>query len=463
MFGIRAISYSQSIPWFALNGSDPVKAIQLNPAFQHADNLSSSLHLSSIGIDYANNFGYFKDKSFLQLPFNISNISVPELEYKKNGTNPQVGLEREITGFEMKFNPSNFNKIYFSTNFNYTGPGYIKKAKNGLTWGLITGVEFHGGVNDFPNQTTYENYKNYREGNVIQVPLWNALGYGFFYLGAHGTKTFDLRNESKISLGVNIKYLGGLAYMSLENAESIQSYSFGNNEDVIVSNLLLNYAYTHSTDQDVKHPVKGNGAGADLGIYYSKKIKSRQVSSFRGGISIKNLGLINFNNSLRRGSLEINEPTNINFNKLDSINSLDQFIDSARTIVGSKPLNTYSAAKGQTVFLPAEFHITMSLGFSNYAKIHLLYSMPLSSYSPESIQFGFMPELTLSKVNIMVPFSYSQWTGFRLGAGINLDFLTFGTDDIRSFFKRDKLESGSFYLGVNIKKFEKPIKGASKL
>ena len=84
--------------------------------------------------------------------------------------------------------------------------------------------------------------------------------------------------------------------------------------------------------------------------------------------------------------------------------------------------------------------------------------MPLSRLSPKTFQIGFVPELILNKINILVPFSYNQFTGFRLGAGVNVDFLTIGTDDIRSLFKRDKLESGSIYLGINILKFEKKDK-----
>lgn len=448
----------QSIPWFALNGSDPVRSIQLNPAFQSAQDLTSSIHIGGINIDYANNFGHFKNKSFLQLPFNINNISVPELQYKKNGIPPGGSLEREVSGFEMKLNPSNINDIYFSTSLMYSGPGYFKKASDDFSWGVISGAEFHGGINNFPDQITYEYYKSYREGNIIQVPLWNAIGYGYFYVGVNGSKSFELPGESKISLGLNLKYLGGLAYMSLENAENIESYSFEKNEDVVVSNLLLNYAYTHGSEADISDPLKGSGVGADVGIYYSKKLKSKQIRGIRGGISVKNFGFINFNDALRKGSLEINEPTGISFKRIDSTTSIDQFVDSARLLVTSKPLNRVSETRGHTIMLPSQFNFNMTIDFNTYANVHLLYSMPLSRYSPEAIQIGFMPELKLNKVNIMVPFSYSQWTGFRLGAGINLDFLTFGTDDVRSFLKRDKLESGSVYLGVNIKKFKKRSK-----
>jgi hypothetical protein len=61
-------------------------------------------------------------------------------------------------------------------------------------------------------------------------------------------------------------------------------------------------------------------------------------------------------------------------------------------------------------------------------------------------------------LNILVPFSYNQWTGFRLGTGVNLSFLTIGTDDVRTFRSREQLKSGSFYVGINLNKFVKKVR-----
>lgn len=452
----NSVLLGQSIPWFALNGHDPLRTILINPAFQFEDKMKSSIQVGTILMDYANNFGYFKDQRFISLPFNISSITVPELQLKNDGSNPAIGLERDVIGYELKLNPSNSNKIFLSTQISYGGPGYIRVFKNGFTAGVISGMEFHGGVNDFPQKTTYAAYRNYREGNTIEIPLWNVLGYGYFYAGLYGAKVFNINEKGKLSVGINTKYLGGLTYMALENAEPIDKYTFGKDEDVIVSNLLLKYSYTHGSDADIRSSIiKGNGVGTDLGIYYAQKTSSKLITHFSGGISIKNLGFIKFNSSLRYGALEINEDTGINFSQIDSTKSLDQFVDSVHVILNTKPLNTYSQSLGKTIFIPAELNVLLNADISTYAGLHVFFGVPLSRISPDAIQFGFVPELKLDKVNIMVPFSYNQFTGFKLGAGINLDFLTFGTDDIRSFFKRDKLESGSIYFGVNVRKFEK--------
>jgi hypothetical protein len=80
---------------------------------------------------------------------------------------------------------------------------------------------------------------------------------------------------------------------------------------------------------------------------------------------------------------------------------------------------------------------------------------PLVQMESEAFQIGLVPELTFQMLNILVPFSYNQWTGFRLGAGVNLSFLTIGTDDVRTFRSREQLKSGSFYVGINLNKFVK--------
>lgn len=450
---------AQSLPWYSINGHDPLRTIQINPAFQMDEKLKSAIHVGSINLDYNNNFGYFKDKSFAGLIFNLSEISVPELQYKKNGYNPLTGLDRDVVSYEMKFNESNLHKMYFSTGVSLMGPGFYKKLKNGIGIGLFTGLELHGGLNDFPSHTTYSIYRNYREGNQITVPVWNALSYGYFHVGLHGSKEFKIDDKSKLSVGANARYLGGLMYMSLSNQEYIDKYAFGKEEDIEISNLDLEYAFTHGTTDDISNSiVKGNGVGGDLGLYYSRNIESSRISFIRGGLAIRNLGVLKFNDNLRRGYFKVNGTTGISISDFDTIKSLDQFIDSAIVVNNRNPLNTYERGNGKTVFLPAELNLMLSTGFRNYARVHLYYSMPLSSLSPEGIQLGFVPELVLGKINVLVPFSYNNQVGFKLGIGLNVDFLTIGSDDIRSFYKRDRLQSGSIYMGVNVLKFVKKEK-----
>lgn len=448
----------QSIPWYALNGSDPVQTVHLNPAYQFREDMKSSVHIASVGIDYYNNFGYFKDRSFLELPFNISAITIPEIQYDKNGINTAQGLERDAKGFEMKLHSDNFSKMYFSTNVSITGPGYIAKTSGEWSWGIISGAKIHGDLNNRSSRISDEQHKIYRESNLVNMLLWNGLGYSYFYVGGHLARSIDLKQNDKLRIGLNLKYLGGLNYTLLENEEYVESFNFGNNDDLVLSNLSVKYAFTHGSKKDFKDPVKGSGAGADLGMSYSKNFTNRPVKNINFGFSINNLGFIKFNESMRTGRLEINQPTGIRFNDLDSTISLDQFVDSVQTLLSSGTLNSYSESKGATVLTPTDINAMMSVHFSRFANLHLLYSMPVSRFRQEGIMVGFMPELALGKVNVMVPFSFSKWTGFRVGAGINLDFLTFGTDDLSSFFKKDQLEDGSVYFGLNIKTFRKEKK-----
>ena len=104
----NSVLLGQSIPWFALNGHDAVKTILINPAFQFEDKMKSSIQVGTILMD---------------------------------------GLERDVVGYELKLNPSNSNKIFFSTQISYGGPGCIRVFKNGFSAGVISGMEFHHNLN----------------------------------------------------------------------------------------------------------------------------------------------------------------------------------------------------------------------------------------------------------------------------------------------------------------------------
>lgn len=148
-------SKAQSLPWYAINGHDVQAAISLNPAYLFNPDLNSSINVGSATIDYNNNFGYFLNKSFFDLIFNMGDVSVPELQFKKLGFDPAAGIDRDLVGYEMKLNETDLTKIYFSTSWKYTGPGFYKREESGFNWGVTSGIEAFGGVNNYPRQITY--------------------------------------------------------------------------------------------------------------------------------------------------------------------------------------------------------------------------------------------------------------------------------------------------------------------
>lgn len=449
----------QSLPWNALNGHDVIAALRLNPATQLHPDLTSTIHIGSIQTDYSNNFGYFVGKSFAGLPFHLQEITVPELQFKKYGINPAIGLERDVRGYEMKMNETDLGRLYFSTSMVFNGPAYFRKLKKGYAVGLLTGFEVRGGINDYPPILSYGPYRHYRPGDRISVPEWNALAMAYFNIGLHLSREIDLDDRSRLSAGLNLRYLGGMFHMSLENKEPIRDYIFNEDGDVVLSNFRLDYSYTHSDGNSPFSPVvKGNGIGGDAGIYYSRQLNTGLLSFVRGGLSLTGLGRLWYGQSLRNGYFDINEQTTLSFGKWDTLTGLDQLVDSFKTVVGRRPANIYAENRGKAVHLPGALHFTLSTGFRSYGRIHYYFSIPVARWSPDAMQIGMVPELTFDKINVLVPFSYNEWTGFRLGAGLNLDFLTFGTDDVRSFFKRDRLQSGSLYFGVNLRTKAQSVK-----
>ncbi|MCO6461924.1 MAG: hypothetical protein J5I59_10995 [Saprospiraceae bacterium] len=451
--------HTQSIPWYAINGQDVESAIRLNPAYLLQDNLTSSIKLSSLSVDYNNNFAYIKDKSFFNLLFNARRVTIPELEAIAEGNNPAIGLDRDLKGYEMKLNETDISRMYLSGSVVYSGPSYYHRRPDGLNWGLSTGIILKGGINNYPGNITYGPYRTYSGGDFISVGKFSGYADGYLHINFNASKEFQLSNSTRFSVGGSIRYFGSFGHAEIINDEQIDRVTFLQRDEIQASNLLLKYQYTHSNPEDIAGQfIRGNGVGGDIGIFFEQKLNYPQISFFKGGLSVTDLGFLKYGNSLRSGSFDVNTPTILAFGKYDGFKGFDQLVDSFEYVITRQSENSHLSRKGGVSYLPANIQMTLACGFMNYGRVHLYVSSPLVGWSPEAFQIGFIPELTFKYINVLVPFSYNQWTGFRLGAGFNISFLTFGTDDVRSLKNREQLKSGSFYLGISLNKFVQKVK-----
>lgn len=183
-------------------------------------------------------------------------------------------------------------------------------------------------------------------------------------------------------------------------------------------------------------------------FFFNRQLNYPQVSFFRGGISLTDFGAIWYGNDMKSGEITINTPTILSFGKFDKFEGFDQLIDSFEYYITKSPENSHKQKSGGVSYTPTNLQFTLGCGFMNYGRLHFYFSTPLVQWSPEAFQIGLVPELTFRMLNILVPFSYNQWTGFRLGAGVNLSFLTIGTDDVRTFRSREQSIQSISMLGL---------------
>jgi hypothetical protein len=52
-----------------------------------------------------------------------------------------------------------------------------------------------------------------------------------------------------------------------------------------------------------------------------------------------------------------------------------------------------------------------------------------------------------------LPIVLNDWRSLRMGVAARLGFLYLGTDNVGSFFKKEKLTGGDFYAGLKINAF----------
>lgn len=63
-----------------------------------------------------------------------------------------------------------------------------------------------------------------------------------------------MSSDTRLGVGANIRYLGGLMHFELSNDEAIREYFFRERDRVEVSNMRLDYKYSHSNANDLHAP-----------------------------------------------------------------------------------------------------------------------------------------------------------------------------------------------------------------
>jgi len=81
--------------------------------------------------------------------------------------------------------------------------------------------------------------------------------------------------------------------------------------------------------------------------------------------------------------------------------------------------------------------------------------MPIGSISVERGNLlAVTPRYESRWVSGFLPVSVYNWQHFQIGAAVRLAFLTFGTENIGSFFGRESLTGADFYAAIKINPFK---------
>ncbi len=435
-----------------LENHSGINAININPANSLLSPHAWDVNIGSAGLFFENNYGFFRNTNTIKLYINRNN-SIIELDSTKYGKTSYPPNTILLDLYDRK-KPS-----YIFLSGNLMGPSFSHRINENSSIGFLSSLRMLGGVPKIPKELGYYDYYNKAFFQSFPISSFNSGFISWHEYGINYTKNIKGLAHNTI-IGATIKYLRGNEAMFFENKHTFQFQQMPNDSVAALDRLDFQYAYTYSNLRTERFKFKHNGTGVstDLGVtvVFGENIKDYKA---RLGLSILDIGFINFNRNSSRYSININTMSAISINALKEIKQLSQ-LDSVSEILSrqiyndpNKSLTANSFVMWLPMALSIQFDYTISkLFFINGTLIQRI--KPKGHSVTRRNLFALSPRFEHRWFSASTSLVVYDWKDLRLGTSLRLAYLTIGSDNLLSVFSNQARFTGSdLYVGLKFNPF----------
>jgi len=448
------ISYAQEQLGLHLENYAGINAVSINPANSFLTPHRWDANIISAGAFFENNYGFLKNTNTAKLYRSRAN---PDIKHDSTN-NIQTVYPRGTVIYDFY---DKKRKSYVSISGNMTGPSFTIKLDKNNSIGFISGFRFIGGVQNIPSELNYYTYFN--------KPFFQAFPITSFTGGLLSWQEYGLNYVKKIKgystitlLGGTIKYLSGNEAMFFDDKHSSIIQQIRGDSLAVLDRMDMQYGYTNTIFKSNLLRFKQNGIGAsiDLGatILFGEKINDY---NFRIGVSLLDLGFINFNKNALKYRINIDTLAVIDleeFKNIDQISKLDSVSKILSQQIFNDPDKTLEA-NSFSMRLPGALSIQFDYSFSKMFYINAILIQRLTTKKYSIIRnnlFAVSPRIEHRWFSVSTPLVIYDWKSIRIGTSVRLAYLTIGSDNILTLFTNNAHYTGSdFYIGLKFNPFLK--------
>lgn len=443
MWGVTASNYAGS------NG------ILINPTSITTSKLYQDINIVAFDIFFENNYAYIHQKDYALFKLLSSKPAFP-----KYGPD----------GLPVDHYTKKSNKFIYSSEV-IRGPSYMV-AIGRHAFAISTGARVLASAYQIPYEIANFGYYSLHYKPQQNIDYINSnFGAASAVMGEIGlTYAFDFRKISMEtwSAGITVKRMFSLGggYMRATNAD----YIVVNDSTLNIKNLnaeigySLPLDYNNSAFPDGGPLIKGGGWATDIGVTFQNKqlsYQKRRISklcrqkyvdyNFRIGVSIIDLGFINFKKNAKLQTFENVSKYWINYDSLQFYNFNDLAASLSQVFYGD-PNASLKDSKIR-IFLPTAF--SLQADFKIYRNWYAggIFLQPIrlgNAYIRRPAQIVLIPRYESHDLEFSLPLSLYDYHHFRLGAAFRYHFLTFGSDDLLGLFGINDFTGIDFYLAIKI-------------
>jgi outer membrane protein OmpA-like peptidoglycan-associated protein len=433
---------SQSFIGYCYDNYSGVNGVILNPGTLADSKYKVNVNLFAVSA-YAGNNAYQLDRSRL-LKFQFSGM-------------------KEGNGYEKVPN-SDYKYVYFNTDI--LGPSAMISLtrKDGL--GLITrmrtvGNEYNLGNPLFQLMGTAD--AAFYNTNIINRSL-QAKVNSFAEAGVSYGRVLMKNDHAEIKIGITGKYIAGIAYGSFSTGPL--QVNIDPTNTIVAMSGTVTAQYSSNLDnvgsggnlRNALNGQAGHGWGADIGFIYEKKQRNNpNEEKFRLGISITDIGQINYHNSANGGLYTLNvdghNTSELQKGGNESMNDYFTRLKTQGLINMQSPPNTATVKLPTAVRVNFDYNIYKRLYINADAIVNMLAAS--NPVSPNYIKsFTVTPLLEKKWVSIYSPVSYNVAGQVNWGAGVRVGPVFAGSGSIISAMMKSKITSADVHVGMTIPIFQ---------
>ncbi|HXO73566.1 MAG TPA: DUF5723 family protein, partial [Puia sp.] len=432
---------SQSFIGYGYDNYAGVNGLILNPGTLADGKYKVNVNLFAIS-GLAGNNAYEIDRSKV-FGLKFSNLSEGNGYYKSNNTAVK----------------------YLYVNTDILGPSATINLTSKDAIGLITRMRVIGNEYNLGNslfQLLGNTNPNFYNVDVLN-PSAQLKVNAFAEAGVSYGRVLMKSEHSEFKVGITGKYIFGLAYGSLASGPTILNIDPANQIAKVSGDVTAQYSSNLDNLGDgsnfgdyLKHKY-GKGLGFDVGFVYETKSATTGETKMRLGVSVTDIGSINYTNSPNSQQYTITAAgaNTAEFNKQDG-ETYDDYINRLKTTNLISQKGTPSSSK---VSLPTALHINAD--YQIYKRLYIngdvLLNMVATS-SPTSpnyvTTFTVTPRMEKKWVSIYSPVSYSANGQLNWGAGVRLGPLFVGSGSVISSMFKQRLQTADAHIGLTIPIFQ---------
>ncbi|WP_020568552.1 DUF5723 family protein [Neolewinella persica] len=450
--------YAQQQSGWALDPHAGLSAAFLQPAATAATPYSWDLNFGSFSGEISNNYIFLRNTAGLAFlrearTSNGIDLNDNELSFLLNGTRYNYDFPRD--------NKRAFARIATEL----TGPSFSVQVGQYTRIGAFTRLRGQGSTRGLDPDLNYYPYNEVPNGVDIPVDEAYAAGAVWGEVGLHLSRAFLSGNDGEIRFGVSPRYLLPLVGASGYNPGGGALRQVGEDSVVVINpatELGLSNAFTNENSE---LGVSGAGYAIDLGMQYAWGETDGPGYRYTVGVSLLDVGVLNFNRDAQRHRFADTGETllvgdDYQFSGIDSVNYV-------LSTLSQQVNGTPDSQVGD------EFNVGLPTAISVQFSYRPLEAVQFSASYRGDVPLGLRKLSRGEELATAVHYSrwwfgagltagIYDWREFNVGLQARLGPVYLGTDRLfGSLLKTQKLDGGSFYLGLRIHDFAPGQKGKS--